>query len=148
LRSGLGSAAAEVEPCLQVLLQIADSSITYRTRYPAVLKTDLVLQLLLVDESNPRSVGFQLAALLHQITRLQEQEDRNQDSMERNLAMKVLGSVRSSSLAELSRRDEQGNFVALEALVEELKTTLWELSDAFTARYFSNLNACVLTSSS
>jgi len=148
LRSSLGSAAAEVEPCLQVLLQIADSSITYRTRYPAVLRTDLVLQLLLVDESNPRSVGFQLATLLHQINRLQEQDDSNQDSMERSLAGKVLNAVRSSKVTDLARRDAQGNFAGLEALVEELKSTLWELSDALTARYFSNLNACVLTSSS
>jgi len=148
LRSSLGSAATEVEPCLQVLLQIADSSITYRTRYPAVLRTDLVLQLLLVDESNPRSVGFQMATLLHQINRLQEQDDSNQDSMERSLAAKVLNAVRSSKVTDLARRDGQGNFAALEMLVEELKSTLWELSDALTARYFSNLNACVLTSSS
>ncbi len=58
LRCGLGSAADDIEPCLQVLLQIADSTITYRRRYPTTLQTDLVLQLLLVDESNPRSVGF------------------------------------------------------------------------------------------
>src|SRR5262249_39970117 len=148
LRSSLGSAATEVEPCLQVLLQIADSSITYRTRYPAVLRMDLVLQLLLVDESNPRSVGFQMATLLHQINRLQEQDDSNQDSMERSLAAKVLNAVRSSKVTDLARRDGQGNFAALEMLVEELKSTLWELSDALTARYFSNLNACVLTSSS
>jgi uncharacterized circularly permuted ATP-grasp superfamily protein/uncharacterized alpha-E superfamily protein len=148
LRSSLGSAAAEIEPCLQVLLQIADSSITYRTRYPAVLRTDLVLQVLLVDESNPRSVGFQLGALLHQINRLQGQEEGNADSPERSLAMKAMTSVRSSSMADLSRRNAEGNFIALEGLAEELKATLWELSDALTARYFSNLNACVLTSSS
>src|SRR5262249_20358602 len=145
--SSLGSAAAEIEPCLQVLLQIADSSITYRSRYPAVLRTDLALQLLLVDESNPRSVGFQLAALLHQINRLQGDEG-NADSHERSLAMTALASVRSSSVADLSRRNAEGNFIALEGLAEELKATLWELSDALTARYFSNLNACVLTSSS
>jgi uncharacterized alpha-E superfamily protein len=147
LRSSLDSGAAEIEPCLQVLLQIADSSITYRTRYPAVLRTDLVLQLLLADESNPRSVGFQLAALLHQISRLQEQEETNQESAERSLAMKALNSVRSSPISDLSRRNADGNFMALEGLAEELKATLWELSDALTARYFSNLNACVLTSS-
>ena len=78
LRCSLGSAAAELEPCLQVLLQIADSSITYRSRYPTVLQTELVLQLLLADESNPRSVGFQLASLLHQINRLQENEEGSQ----------------------------------------------------------------------
>jgi uncharacterized alpha-E superfamily protein len=56
---------------LQLLLQIADSSITYRSRYPTVLQTELVLEVLLTDESNPRSVAFQLVTLLHQVTRLQ-----------------------------------------------------------------------------
>src|SRR5205823_4332994 len=56
LRSSLHGAAAELEPCLQVLLQIADSSITYRRRYSTLLSVDLALQLLFADESNPRSV--------------------------------------------------------------------------------------------
>jgi uncharacterized alpha-E superfamily protein len=141
LRSGLDSAAAEIESCLQVLLQIADSSITYRSRYPTALQTDLVLQLLLADESNPRSAGFQLATLLHQINRLQQGEDGLPDSAERELALKAVGLVRSSRIADLSRRDAEGGFPWLDALVDELKSTLWGLSDALTARYFSNIAA-------
>src|SRR5262245_48734082 len=95
LRCTLGSAAVQLGPCLRVLLQIADSSITYRSRYPTVLQTDLVLELLIADESNPRSVGFQLATLLHQINRLQEKEEGKQNSIERNLALKAVNSVRS-----------------------------------------------------
>jgi uncharacterized circularly permuted ATP-grasp superfamily protein/uncharacterized alpha-E superfamily protein len=148
LRCGLGSAAREVESCLQVLLQIADSTITYRRRYPTTLQTDLVLQLLLVDESNPRSVGFQLAALLHQIHRLQEREEDVGDSKERDLVLNALNSVRSSNTSDISKRDPNGNFTALEDLVRHVKATLWELSDALTARYFSNLTACRFTASS
>src|SRR4029077_10442634 len=82
LHNSLASTIGELGPCLQVLLQIADSSITYRTRYPTVLRTQLVLQLLIADESNPRSTVFQLAALLHQIRRLQEKETEGQNSRE------------------------------------------------------------------
>ena len=139
LRCSLGSAAAELEPCLQVLLQIADSSITYRMRYPTVLQTDLVLQLLLADESNPRSVGFQLATLLHQINRLQENEEAKPDSTERDLALKAVSLVRSSQHGGSFQARDDGNFGALEEIVDQLKTTLWELSDTLTARYFSNL---------
>jgi uncharacterized circularly permuted ATP-grasp superfamily protein/uncharacterized alpha-E superfamily protein len=144
----LGSSALELEPCLKLLLQIEDSSITYRSRYPTVLQTDLILDLLIVDESNPRSLGFQLAALLHQIIRLQENEEGSQDSTEHTLTLKTLNSVRSSSMADLSQRDAEGNFVALETLVGETKMTLWEISDALTGRYFTNLTACRLTASS
>ena len=148
LRCGLGSAADDIEPCLQVLLQIADSTITYRRRYPTTLQTDLVLQLLLVDESNPRSVGFPLAALLHQIRRLQEREEDAEHSTEHDLVLKALNAVRSASPIDISQRDTSGNFSALEELMRDVKTTLWELSDALTARYFSNLTACRFTASS
>jgi uncharacterized circularly permuted ATP-grasp superfamily protein/uncharacterized alpha-E superfamily protein len=148
VRCALGSAAAEVEPCLRVLLQIADSSITYRSRYPTALHPDSVLGLLIADESNPRSLGFQLATLLHQINRLQEKEEGGADSFERGLALKAVGLIRSSVMADLSRRDEEGHFPALEELAGQLKSTLWELSDALTARYFTNLMACQFTTSS
>ena len=148
LRSSLLNAAADLEPCLQVLLQIADSSITYRRRYPTVVRADLVLGLLIVDESNPRSLGFQLASLLHQINRLQEKEsDDSENSNERQLALQALTSVRSASMELISRRNANGDFAALEELVAGLKTTLWELSDSLTGRYFSNLTACRFTTS-
>jgi len=147
LQGSLLNAASDLEPCLQVLLQIADSSITYRRRYPTVVRADLVLGLLIVDESNPRSVGFQLASLLHQINRLQEREPDTENSNERQVAVKALSSVRSAPMELISRRNADGDFAALEELVTDLKTTLWELSDSLTARYFSNLTACRFTTS-
>jgi uncharacterized circularly permuted ATP-grasp superfamily protein/uncharacterized alpha-E superfamily protein len=147
LRSSLASAAVELEACLQVLLQIADSSITYRRRYPTALQTGLVLHLLVLDESNPRSLGFQLAALLHQIHRLQEKDQAAESSPEHALALNALNAVRSSRMDELGERDADGGFGALERLSTELKTTLWSLSDSLTAQYFTNLTACRFTAS-
>jgi uncharacterized circularly permuted ATP-grasp superfamily protein/uncharacterized alpha-E superfamily protein len=147
LRCSLDSAAPEMEPCLHVLLQIADSSITYRRRYPTSLQTNLVLDLLIADESNPRSVGFQVAALLHQIDRLQEHERLTENSPERELALEVLNLIRSSDTRNLAQLDSDRNFVALHELVGQLKATLWTLSDTLTARYFTNLTACRFTAS-
>ena len=96
--------------------------------------------------SNPRSVGFQLAALLHQIDRLQEDdEDARQNGNERPFASKALTSVRESRMADLAQRNEEGRFEALEDLVELLKATLYDLSDALTARYLTHLTVCSLT---
>ena len=147
LRSSLDSAAAVVEPCLHVLLQIADSSITYRRRYPTAVQTDLVLGLLISDESNPRSVAFQVASLSHQIRRLQEKEHESLNSPEQAIVKKVLNSLRSTPMANVSRREPDGSFASLDKLVGSLKTDLWELSDALTAQYFTNLTACRFTAS-
>ena len=55
---------------LEVLLEIADSSITYRSRYLTSMQVDLVLDLLLLDEDNPRSVAYQLARLRDHVDQL------------------------------------------------------------------------------
>ena len=67
LRVAVVEAPPSSQPYLHILLQVADSSITYRTRHVSILRTDLVLQLLLVDELNPRSIGFQIADLADQL---------------------------------------------------------------------------------
>jgi uncharacterized alpha-E superfamily protein len=48
---------------LSLLLDVCDSGITHRTRYQANPSLNTVLDLLLVDSSNPRSVTHQLTAL-------------------------------------------------------------------------------------
>ena len=69
-RTELTEDIGEVESCLEVLLQIADSSITYRTRHLTDIRVEHVLELLLADEANPRSVAFQFVALLEQVQHL------------------------------------------------------------------------------
>jgi uncharacterized circularly permuted ATP-grasp superfamily protein/uncharacterized alpha-E superfamily protein len=145
LGSCLGAASLELEPYLQLLLQIADSSITYRSRYPTVLQTELVLEVLLTDESNPRSVAFQLATLLHQVTRLQELHDRSYDGVERALSVKALAAVRDIRMSDIAHRDPSGRFVDLDDLIRELKATLYEISDALTSSYLSHLTASRMT---
>jgi uncharacterized alpha-E superfamily protein len=148
LGAGLVDAPAEIEPYLQILLEIADSSITYRARYLAVLRADLVLELLLADESNPRSVGFQLATLLHQIERLQEQDDARRHLNERPLAVKAVTAVRNARVTNLARPDAAGRLGALENILDEVRGDLFDLSEALTAQYLSHLTASRLTSSS
>jgi uncharacterized circularly permuted ATP-grasp superfamily protein/uncharacterized alpha-E superfamily protein len=144
LSSGLASAPSDFEPHLQVLLQIADSSITYRRRYPTVVEAESVLEVLMTDETNPRAVAFQLATLLQEVDRLQEIAAGGQSS-ERDLAFKALASVRKAKVADLAERNEEGRFAALDALIGDLRWTMYEISDVLTASYLSHLTASRLT---
>ena len=54
--------ARRTSAVLEPLLEIADSSMTYRRRYFARPQLSPVLDLLLVDETNPRALAFQLDA--------------------------------------------------------------------------------------
>jgi uncharacterized alpha-E superfamily protein len=51
-------------PVLEYLLEVADSSMTYRSRYFTTLQPLAVLDVLMADETNPRSLNFQVAHLV------------------------------------------------------------------------------------
>jgi len=50
-------------PLLEYLLDVADSSMTYRSRYFTTLQPIPVLDVLMADEQNPRSLSFQMVHL-------------------------------------------------------------------------------------
>ena len=52
------------------MLDVADSGMTYRRRYLASLQVVPVIDLLLTDDSNPRSVIFQLESLAEHLPQL------------------------------------------------------------------------------
>jgi uncharacterized alpha-E superfamily protein len=51
-------------PLLEYLLEVADSSMTYRSRYFTTLQPLAVLDVLMMDETNPRSLNFQASHLV------------------------------------------------------------------------------------
>src|SRR5262249_3189604 len=55
---------------LQPLLEVADSTMTYRRRYFARPQLQLVLDLLVSDHANTRALAFQVEALSHHVQHL------------------------------------------------------------------------------
>ena len=55
---------------MEVLLEVADSLLTYRARYLSQLQVAPVVDLLLTDDSNPRSVVFQATELVRHVSQL------------------------------------------------------------------------------
>ena len=147
LHAGIVEEPAGNEGYLQLLLHIADSSITYRSRHLTLLRADLVLDLLLCDETNPRSVGMQFAALLDHVDALPEHAETGRHSVEQRLALKVLTAVRLADVDVLTRRDKDGGLGPLGDLLAHLKTDLFDLSEALTSQYLSHLQTARLRSS-
>ena len=100
LRHGLGFDCDTDSGQLEVLLEIADSSITYRSRYLTSMQADLVLDLLLLDEANPRSIAFQLARLREHIEQLPQSRSLIRRPTEARIATSLLTAVQ---LAEVTR---------------------------------------------
>ena len=118
-------------------LELADSFITYRSRYRLAPLLPLVLDLLLIDERNPRSIGFQLASLADHIDTLPQSSRRGGRIEEQRTALSLLTSVRLADVAALAKLDGAGTRLELQKLLSELATALPLLSDTIGRRYFN-----------
>lgn len=135
LRATLVSAAAEEPRLLEMLLEIADSSMTYRTRYLGALEAAPVIDLLVIDETNPRSIGFQVAALDAHAAALPVDEVSPVLSAERRAAMGALAAVRLADVGGLALVDGAGKREALGLLLGRLEHDLRAFSDGITHHY-------------
>jgi uncharacterized circularly permuted ATP-grasp superfamily protein/uncharacterized alpha-E superfamily protein len=144
LRAAMVQAPFGAEQYLETVLQIADSTITYRTRFFSTLRTDYVLELLLADEGNPRSLAFQIAALMEHTEHLPGHSTSDGPPAYEALVTKALEAIRAVRIDELDARDEAGHAGALEDWMRGLKANLYDLSDGLSARYFSHLTASPL----
>jgi uncharacterized circularly permuted ATP-grasp superfamily protein/uncharacterized alpha-E superfamily protein len=77
----------ETWPLLEYLLEVADSSMTYRARYFTTLQPVAVLDLLMSDETNPRSLAFQIAHLADLYGRFPRHSPADLEALERGLAL-------------------------------------------------------------
>ena len=121
---------------LEAVLEIADSSITYRSRYLTSIQTDLVLDLLLADEANPRSIAFQLARLQEDVDQLPASHTTIRRPAEARMALALLTGVQLADVRELVR-DGFGS-TTLDALFTRLIKDLVQLSETLTRAYFSH----------
>lgn len=122
LRHGLVTADP---PALDLVLQVADSTITYRNRYFTAMRPEFVLDVLLTDETNPRSVGFQVATLAELISGLPEVPQQN--AGEQILIERALTRLRTAMLDRL------------EPSLDELSDLLLDMSEALTGKYLSHV---------
>jgi uncharacterized alpha-E superfamily protein len=126
-------------PMLEALLQIADSSMTYRRRYQGSLQTTAVLDLLLADETNPRSLAFQMAALADDVEHLPRDAVNIGRTAEQRCMLRSLTDLRLADIDHLARPDDGGRRTELEKLLSRLAAELPAVSDAITQTYLSHL---------
>ncbi|MFM9938961.1 MAG: circularly permuted type 2 ATP-grasp protein [Hyphomicrobiaceae bacterium] len=122
---------------LLFLLELADSFITYRSRYRLNPVIAPVLDLLLLDETNPRSLAFQLASLAAHIDTLPQTGKGGSRTEVQRIALAMLNDVRLSDAVRLAEPEANGRRVALIALLDGIVAQAPQLSEAITRRYFS-----------
>ena len=125
---------------LEMLLEVADSSITYRSRYFTVMQAAPVVDLLMNDEANPRSLAFQLKDLAVHCAALAGMPSGTgwpilqQQQMEAAAATLLHADV--EALCELRPGSKRARLVDL---LDNLGTALPTFSQAIANTYFSHV---------
>ncbi|WP_395717165.1 circularly permuted type 2 ATP-grasp protein [Prosthecobacter sp.] len=139
LRAGLRSADAENPSLLEAILEVGDSTITYRNRYSLLPQLAAVYDLLMLDELNPRGLRFQFQRIEGHFRHL----PREQNSALLTPAMRVL--IENSTRLQLCdptelARVEPGQWSQTQVakLLTQLIEAMPQLNDALTAGYFAH----------
>ena len=115
------------EGSLDLLLELADSQITYRQRYVMVAATAPVIDLVMLDPNNPRSVAFQLDRIEAHLSALPGRSATGRLSPVQQVAAALATRLRTVDVAAVD-----------ETLILEAEQALMKLSDAITTAYLTN----------
>jgi uncharacterized alpha-E superfamily protein len=138
LRSTLVKMEGPEAAVLEALLEIGDSSITYRTRYLTRLECTAVLDLLIADDTNPRAIHYQLKALADHVENLPRDQTRPELSPAQRLAIAMLTHARLAQMDHLAQIARNGRRTQLDAFLAQLNQDLPALSDTITHHYLSH----------
>lgn len=127
----IGSDALEPER-LRMTLEIADSSMTYRSRYLNVFQLVPVVDLLLLDETNPRAVAFQIAAIEANLRELHGTVAEGRKAR----PLKLASGIRGELAAFTVQPDGSGAQRGLGEFAARIEQSLWKVADEITDTYF------------
>ncbi|WP_034764759.1 circularly permuted type 2 ATP-grasp protein [Chrysiogenes arsenatis] len=125
---------------LESILAANESLITHRRRYRSYLKPQTVLELLLFDASNPRSLAYQIEQLQHHISLLPgEKRGFALREVERD-ALKAFSTLKLSRIEELlaTENGEAGTPVKLEKFLESIETCLVNSANSINHTFFTH----------
>ena len=124
---------------LEALLEVGDSAMTYRARYRTTYQLAPVLDLLIVDESNPKSMAFQFSQLAGHVEHLPRSQERRYSTPEERIALEMLTATRLLDLQTVSCDLEHRE--PLDPYFKRVDGLLHDFAQRITAHYLSRVPA-------
>jgi uncharacterized alpha-E superfamily protein len=119
----------------EAVMETTDSLMTYRSRYMNLMRLAPVIDLLVTDETNPRSLRFQLDRIDSLMKMLPSVDGQVVlDSIQR-IVMDLRYQVTTADPTQLSETSKDGTLENLESLLTKVAEDLPRLADAINARY-------------
>jgi uncharacterized circularly permuted ATP-grasp superfamily protein/uncharacterized alpha-E superfamily protein len=114
---------------LDWLLELNDSTVTYRTRYMVAPEWLPVLDMLMRDDTNPRSLAYQVKGLVDYVAKLELTHGR--------FASDVLAPAQAA-LRDLTPHDLHPESEVLSQVLDQLRKCANAVSDELTLKFFSH----------
>jgi uncharacterized circularly permuted ATP-grasp superfamily protein/uncharacterized alpha-E superfamily protein len=122
-----------------LVLELADSHITYRSRYKAEPQIPAVLDLVLADDTNPRSLLFQLGVIRDHLAVMPLEEVDGHLSRTQRTLIAVHTEVMLADVDKLAAvTSRNGRRTHLDRLLNRCEQGLETLADLMTQTYFSH----------
>jgi uncharacterized circularly permuted ATP-grasp superfamily protein/uncharacterized alpha-E superfamily protein len=124
---------------MEAVLRSHESLVNYRSKYKAHLQLSLVLDLLLFDNTNPRSLVFQMERLNKYAANLPKSSSDNKLSGHERLLFEALSLLKLSDKNELSEPNvPSGQYKKLDKLLEKLYGILVSVPVMISKTYFKH----------
>jgi uncharacterized alpha-E superfamily protein len=124
---------------LEALLEAFDSIMTYRARYRTVFQPAPVLDLLLMDETNPKALAFQLSRLTAHVEQLPQQGEPSADGALQRTASEMLDALRRMHGNELRCGKEDPVSENLSVFLESMEIRLKQLAQQISSHYLTRV---------
>ena len=126
-------AADENSSHYTALLALFDSTITFQAQYQQSRELAPLIELLLQDNDNPRSLAWVSRTLRARLSKLAATPIGKPDA----LAL-LVPDLKQTDLDQLCSRSEEGHLSQLRSCLTDCMQAAWQVSDAITAHYFSH----------
>ncbi|MBV6659128.1 MAG: circularly permuted type 2 ATP-grasp protein, partial [Devosiaceae bacterium] len=111
---------------LELLLELADSVMSYRQRYAVTTDRQTVADLVMLDPNNPRSVAFQLERIHLHVNEITDHKAFDQTSALQKRAFSAWSVLHTASAGDVDL-----------AMIKQTQSSLLDLSGAITTSYLS-----------
>lgn len=135
LSAGLAVPMGNESEMCEAILDATDSLMTYRSRYLAIVQPAATIDLLVTDESNPRSLRFQLQDIEKVLVDLPTSSKQVGIGEDERIASDLMHQLLASDAIELSQEDHKGNRARLASLLDAICDGMPKLATAVEARY-------------
>ena len=121
---------------IESLLDTSDNTICYRQQYRSYFELSAFLELLLLDDNNPRSLAFQIDGLKAHVAKLPNAGKGMRLSAEQRLMLEASSMLDLANLGDLLVISGDGVRENLDQQLSRLYYLLNALSDTITAEFF------------